>query len=90
MQTSKSLVPITEPTHTRAARSSWSRAYLRFLISRDESALLKVAPLALVGILPLDVLSNIVPIVGELDDIGYIIALAVIIARTLSRVRKYR
>lgn len=59
-------------------------------MSRDESLLLKAAPLALVGLLPVDVLSNIVPVVGELDDLGFIIAILVIAAKTGYRVRKYR
>jgi hypothetical protein len=66
------------------------RAYLRFLLSRDESVLLKAAPLALVGALPIDLLSNIVPVVGELDDLGYIIVIVVVTLRTLNRVNKYR
>jgi uncharacterized membrane protein YkvA (DUF1232 family) len=65
-------------------------AYLRFLLSRDESMVLKIAPLALVGVLPVDLLSNIVPVVGELDDLSYLIAIAVIAIRTVQRVRKYR
>jgi hypothetical protein len=83
-------MPLNSSQPVSAGKSSWSRAYLRFLMSRDESLLLKVAPLALVGLLPVDVLSNIVPLVGELDDLGFIIALAVITGRTVYRVRKYR
>ena len=80
----------TEPNPAKAGKSSWTRAYLRFLVSRDESALLKIAPLALAGLLPVDVLSNIVPVVGELDDIGFFIAFIVVVVRTLHRVNRYR
>lgn len=52
--------------------------------------MLKVAPLALIGILPVDVLSNLVPVIGELDDVWFTIVAAVIIARTIQRVRQYR
>ena len=72
------------------AKASWTRAYLRFLISRNESLMLKVAPLALAGLLPVDILSNIVPVVGELDDVGFLVVLIVVAVRTGNRVRKYR
>lgn len=74
----------------RAAKSSWSKAYFRFLRSKDESVVLKIAPLALAGILPLDILSNIIPVVGELDDLGYIILLVAVVFKTLKQVNKYR
>jgi uncharacterized membrane protein YkvA (DUF1232 family) len=70
--------------------TSWTQAYKRFLRSRDESLTLKIAPLALLGLLPLDIISNIVPLVGELDDIGFLIALVIVAGRTYNRVRKYR
>jgi len=69
---------------------SWSKAYMRFLLSSDESLMLKIAPLAMLGILPFDIISNIVPLLGELDDLGYLIALAFIIVKTADRVRRYR
>jgi uncharacterized membrane protein YkvA (DUF1232 family) len=75
---------------TDSVRTSWAKAYVRFLLSTNENLLLKVAPLALLGLLPLDILSNLVPVVGEMDDFGFIIALAVVAARTLTRVRRYR
>lgn len=74
----------------RVAKSSWLKAYRRFLLSRDESIVLKIAPLALVGILPLDIMSNLIPVVGELDDLGYIILLTVVVFKTVKQVRKYR
>jgi uncharacterized membrane protein YkvA (DUF1232 family) len=74
----------------RVAKNSWPKAYMRFLLSKDESIVLKVAPLALAGILPFDILSNIIPLVGELDDLGYIIMLTVVTYKTLKQVNKYR
>jgi uncharacterized membrane protein YkvA (DUF1232 family) len=78
---------------TQMAGSSskgWGRAYVRFLLSRDENLLLKIAPLALIGILPVDIISNVVPFVGEIDDIGFVVALLFVAGRTLHRVNKYR
>ena len=74
----------------RAAKSSWSKAYMRFLMSKDESVVLKIAPLALAGVLPFDILSNLIPLVGELDDLGYIIMLTFVVFKTLKQVNKYR
>lgn len=90
MQANRPLTQLTEPNPAGRAHVSWANAYLRFLFSRDESVALKIAPLALVGLLPVDILSNIIPAVGELDDVGFLIAMAVIVSRTFSRVRRYR
>jgi len=87
MQMDNSLAPTGSSGQTK---SSWTRAYLRFLTSKDESLMLKVAPLALAGLLPVDILSNIVPVVGELDDIGFLVVLIVVAIRTGNRVRRYR
>ncbi|HEY4160758.1 MAG TPA: hypothetical protein VGM08_01725 [Candidatus Saccharimonadales bacterium] len=59
-------------------------------MSRDESAALKVAPLALVGVLPADILTNLIPVIGELDDVWFTIAIVIIAVRTIQRVRQYR
>ena len=90
MDAHKSLTTSVGPSYKSSTGSSWIKAYLRFLHSRDESVVLKAAPLALVGVLPIEILSNLIPFVGEADDAGYMIVLAVITARTLWRVRKYR
>lgn len=68
----------------------WFRAYLRFLMSRDESFVLKVAPLALVGVMPIDVISNIIPGIGLLDDAGYMVIAVAVLFKTLARVNYYR
>ena len=90
MNADKSLTDFAKPTYSKSASSSWAKAYLRFLRSRDESVVLKVAPLALVGVLPIDMLSNLIPFVGEIDDVGFIVILAVVASRTAWRVHKYR
>ncbi len=74
----------------RLAKSSWLKAYAKFLLSKDESVLLKIAPLALAGILPFEILSNLIPLVGELDDLGYVIMLSFVIYKTLKQLNKYR
>ena len=70
--------------------TSWSKAYLRFLRSKNENVILKIAPLALIGIVPIEILSNLVPIVGELNDVGYVVMLTIVVFRTINQVRKYR
>jgi len=87
MQSQQNVIRYRESVQPKA---SWSKAYKRFLLSGHESLLLKVAPLAMIGILPFDIISNLVPVIGELDDIGFIIVLAVVAFRTYERVRKYR
>lgn len=71
-------------------RAGWLGAYRRFLLSRRENLLLKVAPLALVGVLPPELLSNLIPGIGLLDDLGYLILAAFVIYKTVSRVNAYR
>lgn len=70
--------------------SGWFRAYLRFLMSKDESFVLKVAPLAIVGVMPMDIISNIIPGIGLLDDAGYMVIAVAVLFKTLARVNYYR
>jgi uncharacterized membrane protein YkvA (DUF1232 family) len=90
MQANRSFLAIFEPQSDGSLKASWAKAYLRFLVSRDESAALKVAPLALVGVLPADILTNLIPVIGELDDVWFTIAIVIIAVRTIQRVRQYR
>lgn len=79
--------------HTLSANEAmygWFQAYVRFLVSRDESLVLKVAPLALIGVLPMDIVSNIIPGIGLLDDAGYILIAIAVLFKTLARVGYYR
>lgn len=71
-------------------QTSWLSAYKRFLASKDESVTLKLAPLALAGILPPEILTNAIPVLGLVDDIGFIVATIVVIVKTMHRVKKYR
>lgn len=70
--------------------SGWFRAYIRFLTSKDESFVLKVAPLALMGVMPIDVISNIIPGIGLLDDAGYMVIAVAVLFKTLARVNYHR
>jgi uncharacterized membrane protein YkvA (DUF1232 family) len=71
-------------------RLSWPQAYVEFLKSPNESFLLKLAPLVIMGIIPADLLSNLLPVVGIVDDVGLSGVGIVVIGRTLWRVRGYR
>jgi hypothetical protein len=83
-------VIVHEPNQTTVQRS-WSEAYLKFLSSGRENIFLKIAPLALVGIIPLSILDDVLlPIIGVADDIPTSILVAAIVALTWNRVRKYR
>jgi len=83
--------PATTQTYpANDALSGWIRAYVRFLASKDESLVLKVAPLALVGVMPIDVVSNIIPGLGLLDDSGYMLIAVAVLFKTLVRVNHYR
>jgi hypothetical protein len=75
---------------TAETKAGWLTAYKRFLFSREESVLLKLAPLALIGILPEEILSNLIPGLGLLDDAGYVVIVAVVLYKTVTRVNRYR
>jgi uncharacterized membrane protein YkvA (DUF1232 family) len=72
------------------AKLNWFQAYLRFLRSPQESILLKIAPLIIIGVIPVDLLSNILPVVGLVDDVGLSGIGIFTIVRTLWHVNKYR
>ena len=78
-----------KPT-SQPQESSWFAAYKHFLLSKDESVTLKLAPLALAGILPPEILTNAIPVLGLVDDIGFIIATIIVIVKTRQRVKRYR
>jgi hypothetical protein len=65
-------------------------AYIEFLKSRDESILLKIAPLVMVGLIPADLVSNLLPVLGIVDDVGLTGFSAIIVIKTILRVSKYR
>ncbi|CAN5431421.1 hypothetical protein BH10PAT3_BH10PAT3_0690 [soil metagenome] len=71
-------------------RRSWASAYKSFLISREESLILKIAPLILLFGSPEIIASNIIPVVGEIIDIGSFGIVVTVAYKTIKSVRKYR
>ena len=69
---------------------SWSQAYKAFLLNRHENFFLKLAPIALLIGSPEIVASNIIPVVGEIVDVGGLTLAIVVAVRTYSAVKKYR
>lgn len=63
---------------------------MRFLRSRDESLILKAAPVLLIVGSPEVLVSNLLPFVGEALDVGTFGLSMVVLYRTLRAVRKYR
>jgi hypothetical protein len=76
--------------NTLPIRKSWPRAYAAFLLNRNENLILKVAPIILLVGSPELLVSNIIPIVGEVVDIGGASMALIVAFRTLSAVKKYR
>lgn len=71
-------------------RRTWGEAYRQFLMSRDESLILKVAPLLLLFGAPEILMSNLVPVVGEVADVGTFGLFVIVALRTVAAVRKYK
>ena len=69
---------------------SWPSAYKMFLLSRRESLLLKLAPIAILVGSPEIVASNIVPVIGEIADVSGLMLATVVAVRTYSAVKRYR
>ena len=69
---------------------SWPSAYAAFLRNRHESFFLKVAPIALLVGSPEIIASNILPVIGEVADVGGITLAALVAVRTYSAVKRYR
>jgi hypothetical protein len=82
------MIPTTSNNNS-PTRRGWARAYLKFLVSPQESFVLKVAPLALVLGTPEVIVSNFLPVVGELTDVGELILWGMVIFRTARAVRRY-
>ena len=68
---------------------SWLAAYVSFLRQKGDF-MLKVAPLALILGSPEVVASNLIPVVGEVADIGGLVLAATVAYRTLQAVREQR
>ena len=69
---------------------SWPQAYKAFLLNRHESFILKLAPIALLVGSPEVIASNIIPVVGEIVDVGGLTLAMVVAVRTYNAVKKYR
>lgn len=70
--------------------TSWLHAYKLFLLDKDESFILKLAPLILILGSPEVIVSNHLPVVGEVIDVGALSVTALVIFRTYSAVKRHR
>jgi hypothetical protein len=70
--------------------SSWLTAYKAFLLDKDESFILKVAPLAILLGMPEILASNLIPGVGEIIDLSGLGVTSVVLFRTYLAVRRHR
>ena len=77
-------------TKEQSIQRSWAKAYKSFLLSRDESFVLKIAPIVLIFGAPEIIVSNILPVIGEAADIGGLTLTAIVASKTFSAVKKYR
>jgi hypothetical protein len=71
-------------------KSSWMKAYKAFLFSRDESLILKIAPIALLIGSPEIIASNLLPVIGEVADVGGLGLAFLVAVKTFTAVQKYR
>lgn len=76
--------------NSQTAQKSWMMAYRSFLMSRDENMMLKIAPFALLLGSPEIIISNLIPVVGEVVDVGSITLSLVVAYKTYNAVKKYR
>lgn len=82
---------MTTPTITHLEQSrSWPKAYKAFLLDPKQSLVLKFAPLAILAGSPEIIISNIIPVVGEILDIGGVTLSVLVAAKTYHAVKKYR
>ena len=71
-------------------KRSWLQAYGRFLMSPQESFILKIAPLAFLIGAPELIASEFIPIVGEINDLAALVIALLVAARTIRAVNRYR
>jgi hypothetical protein len=69
---------------------TWGQAYKSFLLSRDENLILKIAPVLLLFGTPEVLVGNLIPIVGELADLGEFGLILLVLLRTYQAVRRYK
>lgn len=87
MKTTSTAQPITQAT---VEHRSWPQAYKAFLTNRHESFYLKVAPIVLLVGSPEIIASNILPVIGEIADVGGVTLAVVVAARTYHAVKQYK
>ncbi len=80
----------TVTTSPIVSNRSWPRAYKAFLCDRHQSLLLKIAPIAILVGSPEIVASNVLPVIGEIADIGGLTLASVVAIRTYNAVKRYR
>lgn len=71
-------------------KHSWPQAYKDFLLSKDESMLLKIAPLLLILSTPEAVAALLIPVIGEIIDLGGLSMTLFVAYKTANAVQKYR
>lgn len=76
-------------THAIPQKGNWFAAYKAFLFDKDESLVLKVAPLVLLFGSPEILVSNLLPFVGQAVDIGAFTIAAIVMFRTYIAVKKH-
>lgn len=87
MKTTVTARPITQ---SNVDTRTWPQAYKAFLMDRHESFFLKIAPIALLVGSPEIIASNILPVIGEVADIGGLTLAAVVAVRTYHAVKRYK
>jgi len=71
--------------------TGWVTAYFRFVSSPNESRILKLMPVVLLGIVPISVLDNFfIPVLGIIDDIPTTVLTVIVLILTWLRVQTYR
>ena len=75
---------------TSTQKVGWSSAYIRYLRDPEESILLKILPLIMLGLLPEIIVSNLIPVLGIAEDTTSILATSAVLYRTYRAVRRHR
>ena len=71
-------------------KQGWFAAYGEFLKDPNESKMLKLAPFVVTPYVPVAILDELIPILGSFDDIPTVAIVAIVAAKTISRVRNHR
>ncbi|GAC1386428.1 MAG: hypothetical protein NVS1B7_5030 [Candidatus Saccharimonadales bacterium] len=68
----------------------WFAAYTAFLADKQESTILKLAPIALLFGSPEIIASNVIPVIGEIVDFSALSIAVVVVVRTVMALRRHR